>query len=1535
MKKKFSYKLLSLALAASMLLFHLPTSIAFAEDSGWRRADGVNSSTIFVYSAEKAYDSPDNDFATFGGNSSNHKAEAHYAFPNNFSIPAGATITGIEVQLLAGRTGNNNRTFSVSLAEGATVVAQTTANLAELTTNFWGTITGGWSTYTLGGTWGGSWTAAKINSANFEVQVKSSNDKTYLKNIQMKVSYTVPDTEKPVITLTGSTPMNTKQGQAYTDQGAVWTDNIDGTGAAIVGGDVVNTAAIGTYYVTYNYTDAAGNAADQVTRTVNVRDGIAPVITLTGSNPVNIDQNQTYTEQGATWTDNVDGSGAALVGGDAVNTAVPGIYHVTYNYTDAADNAATPVTRTVNVRDAVAPVIALTGSDPFNIDQNQTYTEPGAIWTDAADGTGAAIVGGDTVNTAVPGTYTVTYNYTDKAGNKATEATRRVIVRDAIAPVITLTGSNSVNVDQNQPYTEQGAVWTDAIDGTGPAAVGGDTVNTAIAGTYAVTYNYTDAAGNAAVEVTRTVNVLDKEAPVIDPQSNITVEATSAAGAVVTFSPTASDNFDGSLSVLCSIPSGSTFPIGTTTVTCAATDTAGNAAIPVTFDVTVEDTIAPLITLTGSNSVNVDQNQPYTEQGAVWTDAIDGTGPAAVGGDTVNTAIAGTYAVTYNYTDAAGNAAVEVTRTVNVLDKEAPVIDPQSNITVEATSAAGAVVTFSPTAPDNFDASVTVLCSIPSGSTFPIGTTTVTCAATDTAGNAAIPVTFDVTVEDTTAPLITLTGSDPVNVDQNTAYTEQGATWADAVDGSGAAIVGGDTVNTAIAGTYTVTYNYTDAAGNAAVEVTRTVNVLDKEAPVIASQSNITVEATSAAGAVVTFAPTALDNYDAAVTVICSTPSGSTFATGKTTVTCTATDTAGNAAISVTFDVTVEDTTAPLITLTGSDPVNVDQNTAYTEPGATWTDIVDGTGAAIVGGDTINTAIPGTYTVTYNYTDAAGNAAVEATRTVNVLDKEAPVIAAQSNITVEATSAAGTVVTFAPSATDNHDAAVTVICSTPSGSTFAIGKTTVTCTAMDSAGNAAIPVTFDVTVQDTTVPVIALNGSDPLNINQDLTYTEPGATWTDIVDGTGAAIIGGDTVNTAIPGTYTVTYNYTDTAGNIATEVTRTVNVLDTKAPVIAAQSNITVEAASAAGTVVTFAPSATDNVDAAISVICSTPSGSTFPIGTTTVTCMATDTAGNAAIPVTFDVTVQDTTAPLITLTGSDPLNINQDLTYTEQGATFTDAVDGTGAVIIGGDAVNTAKPGKYIVTYNYTDKAGNKATEVTRTVNVLDTKAPVIAAQSNLILEATGATGAAVTFAPTASDNVDASVLVLCSISSGSTFSIGTTTVTCTATDAAGNTAIPVTFTVTVRDTTAPLLTLTGANTVNINQDQTYTEQGATFTDAVDGTGTAIVGGDVVNSARPGTYRVAYTYTDASGNAAVQVIRTVIVRTTPDPVVAAPTITAEPTQTPTPTNTTIVNPEVPAGGPPASSSALIPWLLAAGALLSLMLLFFLLKKKRQDETA
>lgn len=78
------------------------------------------------------------------------------------------------------------------------------------------------------------------------------------------------DTEAPVITLNGASTLTLTVGDAYAEQGASVTDNKDTGLTVTIGGDTVDTSTAWTYTVTYNVSDAAGNDADEVTRTVNV-----------------------------------------------------------------------------------------------------------------------------------------------------------------------------------------------------------------------------------------------------------------------------------------------------------------------------------------------------------------------------------------------------------------------------------------------------------------------------------------------------------------------------------------------------------------------------------------------------------------------------------------------------------------------------------------------------------------------------------------------------------------------------------------------------------------------------------------------------------------------------------------------------------------------------------------------------------------------------------------------------------------------------------------------------------------------------------------------------------------------------------------------------------------------------------------------------------------------------------------------------------------------------------------------------------------
>lgn len=243
-------------------------------------------------------------------------------------------------------------------------------------------------------------------------------------------------------------------------------------------------------------------------------DTVAPVISLIGDNPMTVYQGQTYVEEGATATDNVDGTFSVSDITGTVDTSIVGTYSVDYNATDSSGNAATTVTRTVNViADDVKPVITIATGTSYSVNLNGSFTNPVPTATDNVDGDiSSNVVITGSVNTNSVGTYYLYYNVSDAANNAADEVIVTVEVTeelDTTAPVVTLIGGANITITVGDSYSEPGYSATDNVDGdiTANVVVGGDVVNPNTVGTYVVTYNVSDAAGNAATEVTRTVTV--------------------------------------------------------------------------------------------------------------------------------------------------------------------------------------------------------------------------------------------------------------------------------------------------------------------------------------------------------------------------------------------------------------------------------------------------------------------------------------------------------------------------------------------------------------------------------------------------------------------------------------------------------------------------------------------------------------------------------------------------------------------------------------------------------------------------------------------------------------------------------------------------------------------------------------------------------------------------------------------------------------------------------------------------------------------
>ena len=294
-------------------------------------------------------------------------------------------------------------------------------------------------------------------------------------------------------------------------------------------------------------------------------------------------------------------------------TGVPaGPYTVTV--TDANGCSATG-TYTIGQLDAVGPT-ALTRAFLLPLGPTGTAKLTAAnVDNGSFDNCGVAsmTVSPSSFNCANVGVNTVTLTVTDVSGN-ASSAPATVTVIDAQKPTITAPAAVAVSTDAGQCSATGVALGSaTAGDNCTGAVVSNDAPAVFPKGSTTVTWTATDAAGNTAT-ATQTVTANDTERPALSiPAAIVRSAPASQCGAVVTFSPTATDNCAGA-TVVASPASGSTFAVGTTTVSVTATDASGNVSTG-SFPVTVNDVTAPAVAtrnvtvalVNGTSTVTADQ----------------------------------------------------------------------------------------------------------------------------------------------------------------------------------------------------------------------------------------------------------------------------------------------------------------------------------------------------------------------------------------------------------------------------------------------------------------------------------------------------------------------------------------------------------------------------------------------------------------------------------------------------------------------------------------------------------------------------------------------------------------------------------------------------------------------------------------------------------------------------------------------------------------------------------------------------------------
>jgi len=845
-----------------------------------------------------------------------------------------------------------------------------------------------------------------------------------------------------------------------------------------------------------------------------------------------------------------------------------------------------------------------------------------------------------------------------------------------------------------------------------------------------------DVNGNSAT-APATITVEDSINPAIACPGNITQSNdVGICGAVITWTaPVGTDNCTGATTTSTHNP-GDTFPVGTTTVTYTVTDVSGNTDM-CSFDVTVNDTEAPMITCTPDITVNNDAGvcgavvtyaDPTVTDNCVlsistnfiangdfeagsfsdWTVMNTGSGNFVINDGTFdpsgpanpqppmngsfdivsNQGGPGLHLISQLVTVPTGVTQANISWLDRIQNFAGGFSDPNQEFRVMLLDAAMApiqeIFSTNPGDPNiqlgpnarNFDVtallqtlegtqvylsleerdnlgnfnvslddvsfvidSVGVTLSqtagLPSGSTFPVGTTTNTFVTTDAVGNTAT-CSFDVTVVDNELPVANCVAAFTIQLDAN---GDAAITVADIENGStdncGVATTTIDVMDFTCAnvGPNDVTLTVTDVNGNVSTCIT-VVTVEDNVAPVASCVGPFTIQLDANGDASITVTDIDAGSTDACgiATMTIDVMDFTCANVGPNDVTLTVTDVNGNVSTCITV-VTVEDNIPPVAVCQNINAF-LDANGSVT---ITAADVdggsTDACGIASLAIDidtfTCDTDL-GPNDVTLTVTDNNGNVST-CIAVVTVIDNIDPIIACPASQTANTDPGLCSAVVIFPDAIalDNCTVTVAQTGGLTSGDPFPVGVSTIEYTATDSSGNTAV-CTFTITVTDNELPVaVCMDITIQLDANGDATITP-------------ADIDGGSTDNCGIAsldasqtvfdcsdvGANDITLTVTDVNGNVSTCIA-VVTVEDNVDPVAICVS-ITVEL-DVNGTV-TITPA---DIDGGSSDACGLASLEldidTFTcadVGENTVTLTVTDNNGNVT-SCTAIVTVEDNIAP------------------------------------------------------------------------------------------------------------------------------------------------------------------------------------------------------------------------------------------------------------------------------------------------------------------
>ncbi|AJA93237.1 HYR domain protein [Candidatus Nitrosopelagicus brevis] len=911
----------------------------------------------------------------------------------------------------------------------------------------------------------------------------------------------------------------------------------------------------------------------------------------------------------------------------------------------------------------------------------------------------------------------------------------------------------------------------------------------------------------------------DFQKPVILVPEDILVEATGPLTSIDIGEAMATDE-SGIYSLTNNAPS--SFPLGINTIIWTAVDGAGNMAIA-SQTVTIQDSTPPKISAIDDISLEAKSSSQNLVTLTI-PEIYDEVGVMSTTNDAPEVFPLGETIVTWTATDVIGNIS-NLSQSIILVDSTAPRIAFSEDLIIEASSLEENILEL--VIPETSDDVEVISVTNDAPTVFPLGETIVTWTATDSSGNSSSQ-SYTITFVDTIIPEI-------LTSDETFEATIFGGTntpleFPEIIDIQNAELTN-DAPTVFPLGETIVTWTATDSSGNSA-SATQTIIVVDTTSPILIAPENLTIEAESTLTQIENLGEFVAEDISGITTVTNDAPE--VFPLGETIVTWTATDDYGNS-ISNTQSITVLDTISPVIMAPSDFQLEAShiENNVIDLIGVRASDDVE---VISITNDAPTVFPLGETIVTWTATDSSGNSASDSQQ-ISVIDTTIPSIIAPNDIQVEIYDKLGVEIdTGIPTSDDVIDSQPVITNDAPT--VFPLGETIVTWTATDSSGNSA-SATQTITVVDTTSPIlIAPESIIQEAINHEANPVRIGISeYTDIMDITS---ITNDAPEVFPLGETIVTWTATDSSGNSAS-ATQTITVVDTTSPVVENFDSLTFEATAQNANLVEIPLiTASDNTEI-ISITNDAPV--LFEFGTTIINWSVVDIIGNQSV-VEQQIDIIDTTLPTII----SPVDVEVEATSMENNLVefgFAEASDQVEISTITNDAPTVFPLGETIIIWTATDSSGNSAS-ATQTITVVDTTAPVITTPENITSNATSKLNNIVELEQISV--IDSISTVQITNNAPSYYEFGETIVTWTATDSSGNSA-SATQTITVVDTTAPVITTPQNIIVDAVNTETLLEIGsATIDDIIDDR--PIITNDSPTVFPLGETIVTWTATDKFGN-------------------------------------------------------------------------------------